>query len=169
MTEGLLLDSALMVKGEVLGPTISMALVKESPVLERISATISLLVLPSLVITYFAPSCVTKWLVFDEVTAMTLKPLKVANWMANCPVTVDPPHIRRCLGSSAFESVGDMGGIGPPFGIGTSSQSQSVMAAVSAGTPRQAAVSKVRFDGIGTTACAGLITRTWKQPASRFL
>ena len=65
-----------------------------SPAIWRISATISSLVLPSRVMT-----CTQRDLereaVFSDATAMTQRPQLVAIYVANCPVTVDPPQIKR--------------------------------------------------------------------------
>ena len=83
----------------------------------------------------------------------------MAIWIANWPVTVEPPQRRRY---SASEEEG--------WGVmGTSSQRHNVIAAVRPATPRHTAWSKERFKGRGRTVWAGTVTYCWKQPARRSL
>ena len=117
-----------------------------------------------------APRERAKGAVLEDVTAMTRRWERWASWMTNWPVTVPPPQIKR-YSSSLSEFVGgdgDGGGVEEGSGgKGTSSQCQSVIAAVRPPTPREAADVNDVEGGRGRTVCEGTAIYCWKQPARR--
>lgn len=90
--------------------------------------------------------------------AMTCRWERAASWRAYWPVTVPPPQMRRnscsCSNFSQFAGGGEFAEGG---GKGTSSQCQSVIAAVRPATPRDAADVKLVEGGRGRTVCAGTV------------
>jgi len=143
-------------------PTRSIARATLSLVMLRISATISSSVFPLREMAWWAPSGWAGDWVFDDVMAMTFRLQRVAIWIANCSVTIEPPQRRR-YSAVEDESWGAAGA------IGASSHGLKVIAAVKPATPRQAAESKDRFKGRDRTVCAGPVTYCWKQPKRRSL
>lgn len=97
--------------------------------------------------------------VLEEATAMTLWWERRANWVANWPVIVEPPQMRRVGLASLVDFVVE------GEGMGTSSHFQRDIAAVRPATPRQEACSKERVGGMGRTVWAGTVTYCWKVPA----
>lgn len=104
-----------------------------------------------------APRLRAKGAVAEEVTAITgvEGEERRESWVANWPVIVEPPQIRRYSFSSSGLEIGT--GFEVADGRGTSSQCQSVIAAVRPATPRQAADVKSRDFGRGRTVCAGTV------------
>ena len=89
--------------------------------------------------------------------AMTRRWERAASWRAYWPVTVPPPQMRRNSCSSSWFSESAGGGGFAEGGKGTSSQCQSVIAAVRPATPRDAADVKLVDGGRGRTVCAGTV------------
>lgn len=95
-------------------PTRSIARVMLSPAMERISVTISSLVLLSRITTWCAPRLLAFEDILADVTVIVFRLLRAASWIANCPVTALPPQIRM-YSACVVDGAGGM----VPVGRGT--------------------------------------------------